>query len=129
MRIFTCLDARLAWSYDKASRDTGRNNWDFRSVLPSRRLSLHGLGLTGVSCLVKEWRVINAFDVFFSHLGCAIYSEATCLERQEKAGAECIIFGMRIAYHRRSKVIKKKARLHTATADDVRQQINQMHLN
>lgn len=35
---------------------------------------------------------------------------------------------MRIAYHRRSEVIKKKARLHTTTVDDVRQQIDQMHL-
>lgn len=61
---------------------------------------------------------------FHFHLGCVIYSEATCLERLEKAGAECIIFGMRIAYHRRSEVIKKEARLHTATADDVRQQID-----
>lgn len=65
MMIFTCLNARLAWSYDKASRDIGSDNRDWRIVLPSRRFSLHGLGLTGVSCLVKGWRSINAFDFFF----------------------------------------------------------------
>lgn len=108
MRVVTCLNARLAWSYDEAPRDIGRDGWNWKSVLPFRRLSLHGLGLTGVSCLVKGWRCIIAFDFILLHLGCAIYSEATCLERQEKADALSFTFGMRIAYHRRSEVIKRR---------------------